>query len=300
MMIDSYIQDFLATLRVENGLSDNTIQSYHNDLKRFVTFLEENALLTSWQKLTREDILIQLQTMQESGMKTTTISRYLTTLRRFFQYLKMEGLVAENPMETVAMPKPKKYLPQVLSADEIDRLLEAPDVSTPHGLRDRTFLELFYATGLRVSELIHLRVSDWHQDMGFIQTIGKGNKERIVPIGEIAEDWLWRYLEEGRSKLERNEEEAQGFLFLNFHGKPMTRQGIWKIIKKYVMQAHITKEVSPHTLRHSFATHLLENGADLRIVQELLGHSDISTTQIYTHIHSEYLKTVYDNSHPRA
>jgi integrase/recombinase XerD len=203
-------------------------------------------------------------------------------------------------MEKISLPKKTQHLPSVLTLEEVDRLLSTPDIAKPLGLRDRTLLETLYSTGMRVSEIIHIQLTDIHLDMGFIQTIGKGNKERIVPIGEVAEEWLQRYLQEGRPKLVKDEEAAQNYLFVNNHGKPLSRQGVWKNLKKLVMMANISKDISPHTLRHSFATHLLENGADLRVVQELLGHSDISTTQIYTHIHAQHMKDIYTKAHPRA
>ena len=203
-------------------------------------------------------------------------------------------------MEKISLPKKTQHLPAVLTLDEVDRILATPDITKPLGLRDRTLLETLYSTGMRVSEIIHIKLEDIHLDMGFIQTIGKGDKERLVPIGEMAEDWINKYLTEGRPKLVKDEDETQSYLFVNNRGKPLSRQGVWKNLKKMVIMAHITKDISPHTLRHSFATHLLENGADLRVVQELLGHSDISTTQIYTHIHAQHMKDIYHQNHPRA
>lgn len=294
------IDDFLSYLRIENGLSENTVKSYALDLQRLVTFSEQTLNYSHVDQIKREDILLQLSELNSSGLKPTTITRYLTTLRRFFAFLKMEGLINENPMTTISLPKKREHLPEVLTLDEVDRLLATPDVETVLGLRDRAILETLYATGLRVSELVAIRLNDWHEDMGFIRTIGKGDKERIVPLGEIAQDWISRYLEESRPKLVRNEDGTKDCLFLNFHGNPLTRQGIWKNLKAYVQKAGIQKNVTPHTLRHSFATHILENGADLRIVQELLGHTDISTTQIYTHIHAEHMKQIYKQAHPRA
>lgn len=297
--LNNLISEFLATLRVEEGLAENTIISYQNDLKKFCKFLNKQQI-TDIDEVKREDIIWQISQMNQSGKATSTLSRYLSSLRHFFKFLRLENFISKNPMEKIALPKKRKQLPQVLSVNEVDCLLETPDVQTPLGQRDRTILEVMYATGMRVSEVVNLKISDIHLELGFIQTIGKGQKERIMPLGEIAQDWVESFIKEGRTILVRNEEEALNRLFVNHHGRPLTRQGIWKNLKKLVLIAGISKDISPHTLRHSFATHLLENGADLRVVQELLGHTDISTTQIYTHIQQEYLRAVYLKSHPRA
>lgn len=300
MQDQALIEEFLAMLQVEKALSPNTLKAYQHDLNRLQNYIQKNEVAKSLRQVQREDIVKQLQTMQAEGLKASTISRYLTSLRRFYQFLKREDLLAEDPMAQISMPKLGQSLPQVLSLAEVDRLLASPDLSKATGLRDRTILELLYATGMRVSELVNLQLFDLHSDLGFIETMGKGQKERIIPLGEVAEDWLTKYLETGRPQLCREDGKDQNRLFLNFHGRPLSRQGVWKNLKHYVQMAGIKKTVSPHTLRHSFATHLLENGADLRIVQELLGHSDISTTQIYTHIHAQHMKAIYDKTHPRA
>jgi integrase/recombinase XerD len=293
------IEDFLNTLRVEEGLADNSIISYKQELQRMTLYLERQKI-ESIQQIHQDSILEHLKWMHEENLATSTRSHYVSTLRHFFRYLKLDGEITDNPMEKISLPKKTQHLPSVLTLEEVDRLLSTPDITKPLGLRDRTLLETLYSTGMRVSEIIHIQLTDIHLDMGFIQTIGKGNKERIVPIGEVAEEWLQRYLQEGRPKLVKDEEAAQNYLFVNNHGKPLSRQGVWKNLKKLVMMANISKDISPHTLRHSFATHLLENGADLRVVQELLGHSDISTTQIYTHIHAQHMKDIYTKAHPRA
>lgn len=293
------IEDFLNTLRVEEGLADNSIISYKQELQRMTLYLERQKI-ESIQQIHQDSILAHLKWMHEENLATSTRSHYVSTLRHFFRYLKLDGEITDNPMEKISLPKKTQHLPSVLTLEEVDRLLSTPDIAKPLGLRDRTLLETLYSTGMRVSEIIHIQLTDIHLDMGFIQTIGKGNKERIVPIGEVAEEWLQRYLQEGRPKLVKDEEAAQNYLFVNNHGTPLSRQGVWKNLKKLVMMANISKDISPHTLRHSFATHLLENGADLRVVQELLGHSDISTTQIYTHIHAQHMKDIYTKAHPRA
>ena len=299
MKLTEVIEDFLNTMRVEEGLAENSIISYKQELNRMMTYLDRQGI-ERVQEIHQDTVLTHLKWMNEDHLATSTRSHYVSTLRHFFRYLKLDGVIENNPMEKISLPKKTQHLPAVLTLEEVDRILAAPDVSRPLGLRDRTLLETLYSTGMRVSEIIHIKLADIHLDMGFIQTIGKGDKERLVPIGEMAEDWINRYLTQGRPKLVKDEEESQGYLFVNNRGKPLSRQGVWKNLKKMVIMAHITKDISPHTLRHSFATHLLENGADLRVVQELLGHSDISTTQIYTHIHAQHMKDIYKQNHPRA
>ena len=285
-------------LRIERGLSDNTITSYQRDLREYSHFLETNEI-HAFGDVTKPDVLLYLQFLNEEKLATASIGRMITSLRKFHQYLKQEGLIENDPMVTIQLPKKQQKLPKVLSMDEIERLMAAPDVKTVLGLRDRAILELLYATGLRVSELIHITMSEIHLDIGFIQTIGKGDKERIVPLGEEAAFWISEYLSDSRPALAHGRKET-AYLSLNFHGNGFTRQGIWKNLKQTVRDAGINKNVSPHMLRHSFATHILENGADLRIVQELLGHADISTTQIYTHITTERMAEIYQKYHPRA
>lgn len=299
MTMQDIVDDFLNTLRIENGLSENTIKTYANVLKKFIVGLQEQDL-HAFDQVQRQDVIHQLMTMNEAGLSTSTLSQFLSALRHFFRYLKLDGQLALNPVENIALPKKKHPLPQVLTMEEVDRLLEAPDLETYLGLRDRTLLEFMYATGLRVSETVMLPLSGLHEDLQFIQTIGKGNKERIVPLNEGAVEWLTFYIQKVRPELLGKTDQSKGRLFVNHHGRPLSRQGVWKKLKQYLQIAGIQKNISPHTLRHSFATHLLENGADLRVVQELLGHSDISTTQIYTHIHSQHMKTTYEKTFPRA
>ena len=291
------LEDFLMTLKVEAGLSNNTIKSYANDIRGLDAWMEDQGF-SHYKDLDRTDIRAFLKFKSDQGQKTTTLSHLLSSLRRFFSHLLLNGQIDQNPVDQIAMPKKRQTLPTVLSMDEVDRLLQAPDIGTPLGLRDRAMLELLYASGLRVSELVHLKVTDIHPELGFLQSLGKGDKERIVPLGEVAADWIGRYQDYARDQLLKDKDSE--ILFLNHHGKGISRQGVWKRIKAYVQEVGIQKNVSPHTLRHSFATHILENGADLRVVQELLGHSDISTTQIYTHIHAPHLKEIYAKSFPRS
>lgn len=293
---ENYVNDYLHFIRIERGLSENTITSYRQDLKQFVSYLAHQSI--QLENVDHVTILSWLNVLKQSHKSNNSVIRMVTSLRKFFGYLAQEKLLAHNPMSHIQPPKKSSHLPAVLSVEEIDRLLQVPTPVNPLGIRNRTLLEVMYATGLRVSELVNLRMKDLHLTLGLIQTIGKGDKERIIPIGEVATTWLQRYFETSRDVLLKGQE--SDYVFLNDRGQKISRQGIWKIIKKMVTAAGITKDVSPHTLRHSFATHILENGADLRIVQELLGHADISTTQIYTHISKKRLSEVYDQTHPRA
>ncbi|GAP01161.1 tyrosine recombinase XerD subunit [Fructobacillus fructosus] len=295
-MLPSEMADYLRVIRVERGLSANTITAYRQDLTTFSKFLDKQK-----RDLGSVDHLLVLRFLNQlrmAGRANTSIARMVTTLRKCFAYLKKEGVVAHDPMQTIKPPKKAQHLPAVLTINEVDDLLAVPDVEKPLGIRNKAMLELMYATGLRVSELVHLKLTDLHLDLAMLQTIGKGDKERIIPVGEVAIDWLKTYLRDSRPKLLKGQQSEA--VFLNDHGRPISRQGVWLLIKNLVKAAGIQKDVSPHTLRHSFATHILENGADLRIVQELLGHSDISTTQIYTHISKKRLTEVYDQFHPRA
>lgn len=296
--MDDILKEYLHHLRIELGLSDNTIQNYRRDLRRYGKFLKEKQD-KDFTRARRTDVLLFLQQLKDEGLADSSVSRMVSCLRQFHLYLKQEGLNERNPMENIELPKKRQSLPKSLMMDEVDRLLAAPDTNTVLGLRDRAILEVMYATGLRVSELVHLTLDEVHLQLGFIQTVGKGDKERIVPLGEEAVHWVEEYLVGSRTALAHGRKESP-FLFLNFHGKGFTRQGIWKNLKQIVREAGIRKNVSPHMLRHSFATHILENGADLRIVQELLGHADISTTQIYTHITKERMVESYRKFHPRA
>ncbi|GAK30419.1 site-specific recombinase XerD [Weissella oryzae SG25] len=294
---DAELQDYLQYVTVERGLSANTRSSYRQDLRLFFEYLKTKQI-TTLEQVDRFVILAFLGTLEEEGKARNTVIHMVTSLRKFFQYAHRNQLVTNDPMLQVDPPKKGQYLPAVLTIAEVEALLAAPDTSTNLGIRTRTMLEVMYATGMRVSELVNLKFDNLHLDLGLIQTVGKGDKERIIPIGDMAAMWLERYLQDVRPLLGRQQDPT--IIFLNDHGRQLTRQGVWKIIKQLVASVGITKDVSPHTLRHSFATHILENGADLRIVQELLGHADISTTQIYTHISNKRLAEVYQRSHPRA
>lgn len=295
--MNDIVNDYLHFLTVERGLSKNTVASYQNDLEQFIIYLKKNDFST-FNELKRGDITDYLHEETLLKKANSSIIRSVTSLRRFFQYLVHEQLIVTDPMTLIDTPKQEKHLPEVLSRHEVELLLKAPNTGTALGLRDRAILELMYATGLRVSEVINLKLNDLHLAVGLLKTMGKGQKERMLPIGDMAVDWINSYLEHGRNKLLKDKH--SDFLFLNFHGNQLTRQGIWKNLKLHVQKAGITKNITPHTLRHSFATHILENGADLRIVQELLGHADISTTQIYTHLSKRRLSAIYDQTHPRA
>ncbi|MDE1549380.1 site-specific tyrosine recombinase XerD [Jeotgalibaca caeni] len=296
--MNEMIIDYLHHLRIEQGLANNTIVSYQRDLTKYQRFLEERKI-SSFKDVTKKDVLLFLEHLEKEKLAASSVSRMISALRKFHHYLYQENVLTLNPMEEIKLPKKKQSLPKALTLREVDRLLETPDTKSLLGLRDRAILEVLYATGLRVSELVSLKLADLHLELGFIQTVGKGNKERIVPLGEEATYWIEMYLSDSRSTLAKGRKETP-YLFLNFHGQGFTRQGIWKNLKKVVQQAGIHKNVSPHMLRHSFATHILENGADLRVVQELLGHADISTTQIYTHITKERMVESYRKHHPRA
>lgn len=294
--INNLVADYLHYLVVERGLAANSVASYQNDLKKFSAFLvEQKVELTAVDK---KVVLDFLEAQTKAKLANASILRLVTSLRKFFQYLVEEGKVEVDPMLLIDTPKKKASLPEVLSPKEVEALLKTPKTGEALGLRDRAILEVMYATGLRVSELVNLKLADLHLELGIIQTIGKGQKERLVPIGDVASKWVKLYLKQSRPKLVK--QKRNPYLFVNFHGNQLTRQGIWKNLKALVKQAGIEKNVTPHTLRHSFATHILENGADLRIVQELLGHADISTTQLYTHLSKKRLSAVYKQNHPRA
>ena len=287
---------YLESLAVERGLARNTVDGYRNDLSRLGEALAKKGavdLLTA----RAADLSGHMRDLQRQGLSPRSSARALSAIRGFYEHLVTAGERKDNPAVNLLPPKLWKPLPKVLSEDEVEALLAAPDVGTPLGLRDRAMLELLYATGLRVSELVGLTLPQLRLDVGFLIAFGKGSKERVVPVGEQAEMWVQRYLREIRPELARGRHQA---VFANKDGDPMSRVGFWMLIKKHGLKAGIRAEISPHVLRHSFATHLLEHGADLRAVQTMLGHSDISTTQIYTHIHQQRLKSLYDRFHPRS
>lgn len=289
--------DFAGYLGIDRGLTRNTVEAYASDLKQYLTYLEAAGIEEAG-RASRDDVAGFLGSLRELGAAPETVARKLSMLRNFHRYLLSEGQASQDPTELIPTPRKWRKLPEVLSVPEVERVLAEPDLGTPKGMRDRAILEVLYATGLRVSELTGLTLSAVDLDQRFVRCLGKGMKERVVPLGSHAVRWIERYLEEARPQITRAG--SPDVLFLNMRGRPLSRKGCWKLVMGYVQQAGIEKRVSPHTFRHSFATHLLEGGADLRIVQELLGHTDISTTQIYTHIDREYLLEVHRTFHPRG
>jgi integrase/recombinase XerD len=297
--MEDQLKDFIHFLIVEKGLAKNTIVSYERDLKSYIKYFRNVEQLKSFNEVERIHIIHFLGYLKEQGKSSRTLARHVASIRAFHQFLLRERVSDHDPSVHIETPKLERTLPKVLNLEEVETLLDSPDIKDHYGIRDKAMLELLYATGIRVSELIGLQTGDVHLAMGFVRCIGKGNKERIIPIGKTALAALEHYVNNGRSYFisKKNHDNA---LFLNHHGKQLTRQGFWKILKKLARDAGIEKDLTPHTLRHSFATHLLENGADIRAVQEMLGHSDISTTQIYTHVTKTRLKDVYSKFHPRA
>ena len=291
---ETLVQRFLDHLWVEFGLSDNTLVAYRGDLLHFRQFIGARAQALA--DVGTSDLYGYLSHCARGSARTT--ARRLSALRRFYRYLLRERLIAADPTANVDGPRIGRPLPHSLSEADVDALLAAPDVSSPLGLRDRTMLELLYATGLRVTELVRIRSGDLNLAQGVVRIIGKGDKERLVPVGEVALEWLSRYFTDGRPEILKGQ--LTDAVFPTARGAAMTRQSFWQIIKKHGVQAGIAGTLSPHTLRHAFATHLLNHGADLRVVQMLLGHADISTTQIYTHLAKERLKALHAAHHPRA
>ena len=295
---DYAAEDFIHFIQVEKGLSKNTILSYGNDLESYGLYMDQVERIQGLSTITRIHIIGYLKYLKERDLTARTMARQLATIRSFHQFLirEVDGM-KDDPSLLIEIPKAPKVLPKVLSLAEVEALIEVPD-SSEFGLRDKAMLELLYATGMRVSELLSLNLSDVNLTMGFVRCLGKGSKERIIPLGKLAINSIEQYLKMARMKLLGKKQNDA--LFLNHHGNRMSRQGFWKNLKKQAEKANIQHELTPHTLRHSFATHLLENGADLRSVQEMLGHADISTTQIYTHVTKNRLKDVYKEFHPRA
>ena len=291
------LDQFLNHLSVEVGLSANTIESYRRDLERYLRFLRDGKV-DAVGAIGQEHISKFITLLSRKGLAANTIARKLSSLRRFHKFLVIEGYCDVDPTSTLESPRQWRKLPSVLTVEEMKNLLGQPTEDVPLGLRDKAILEFLYATGVRISELIHTKRKDVLTEVELVRVIGKGNKERIIPIGRVAIASVQKYLREARPTLAN--ENSEDVLFLNRRGRPFSRMGLWKILRKYVTQAGITKRVSPHTIRHSFATHLLEGGADLRAVQMMLGHADISTTQIYTHLDREYLKQEHREFHPRS
>jgi integrase/recombinase XerD len=293
-----YIQAFLNYLNFEKGLSPNTQAAYRRDLEKLNRFLISNQLPPQPDKIEKHMIMSFLNWQLEQTANYATVARSMSSIRSFYKFLILEGYCESSPTDNLDTPKINRQLPQILTVLEVDMLMEQPKVVNTLGLRDRAMLELLYGTGMRISELLSLHVDDVNNTVGFLRCWGKGRKERIVPVNPTAGEWTIRYIGRGRSFLLKNPLERT--LFLNARGKAMSRQGFFKILAGYAKQAGINKMVTPHMMRHSFATHLLESGADLRAVQEILGHADISTTQIYTHLTKSRLIEVYKKYHPRA
>jgi len=300
MELATAISSFLTHVKVEKGLSANTYSAYKRDLAKFEGFAKKRKL--ALEKVSRDDLVDFLAGLYRQKLESKTVARHLVSLRNFFRYAQIQELIAEDPALNLESPKIRKTLPGYLRLEEVERLLQQPDANTPQGLRDRAMLEVLYSTGLRVSELTGLKVSDLDAKVGCVRCIGKGDKERVVPVGRKALGIVEKYLRDARPEILRGAKTAtmSPFLFVNRRGAKISRVGVWKILSNYGKQAGLRTALTPHMLRHSFATHLLERGADLRSVQLMLGHADISTTQIYTHVVEERLKQVYKAHHPRA
>jgi len=297
LQITGLIDQFLNYLLVEKGLARSTLESYSRDLLRFADFLEQSGRSA----VSADDtplLLKHLIQLRNEGLSARSRARHLVALRGFYRFLVQEKRLASDPSKLLDLPKTTLRLPDVLGVDEVRRLLNSPGTRTPQGIRDAAMLEVLYAAGLRVSELIRLKIQDVHLDAGFVRVFGKGSKERVVPIGQYAREKVLFYLEHARGRLAG--EKPSPYLFLARAGRPMTRQAFWKLLRQHAASAGLLKKVTPHSLRHSFASHLLEGGADLRAVQLMLGHADISTTQIYTHVTKDRLRELHQKFHPRG
>lgn len=294
--LSDYLKSFIDYLKIERQVAKNTVEAYEHDLIRYIQFLNEKAI-DSPDEISHRDVYAFLEMLHELTLSSASVSRNLSAVRAFHHFLIGENQTSVDPTANIVVPKPWMKLPEVLGTEEIERLLAAPDTSTDVGLRDRAMLELAYATGVRVSELVGIKMTDIFWQDEFVRVFGKGGKERLVPVGETALEWIQAYLQ-GPWKSLSSLGLGGELVFLNRFGKRLSRQSVWKNLKKYALQAGIKKFISPHTIRHSFATHLIEGGADLRAVQEMLGHSDIATTQIYTHLDREFLKDVHKRFHP--
>lgn len=296
-MLD-FLKEYLSLLKIEKNLSDNSINSYKTDIIKLFNYFEREKV-SDLDKVTYQIITKYFEEQRTEGINSSSVSRYSSSIKGFFSFLKQNNYIRKNPVVNLKSTKTARDLPSVLSFQEVEKILEQPNLKAKLGLRDKAILELLYSSGLRVSELLNLKLSDLFFDDEVIRVFGKGSKQRIVPIGSSAINWVTLYLQKLRPLLQKRMK-SENIIFLNSRGSKLSRMGIWKLVKKYCEAAEIKKEVHPHTFRHSFATHLLEGGADLRAVQEMLGHSDISTTQIYTHIDREYVKQIHKDFHPRG
>ena len=293
-----HVDDYLAHLRFERRLSDHTIESYARDLNELTAYAAGHEQPA--EALSRRELEAFVRALMSEGRAPRSVARVVACVRGFYRYLQRHHHLADNPAVDLQAPRAWKVLPKFLSVDDVERLLHAPDVNTPRGLRDRALIELLYATGLRVSELVALRPQDLHLDAGYLTTVGKGRKQRIVPVGDEAASWIAKYVDEARPQLMGKRRSPRLFVNARGGGPGLTRVGFWKILKEYAKTLGLSRQISPHVLRHSFATHLLERGADLRAIQMMLGHADLSTTQIYTHVLDARMRTIYDKFHPRA
>ena len=293
--MEKIIEDFILYLHETRNTSKNTEVSYERDLKKLVRYLHEQNL-TDFSEVTCSDLQSYLNKMKNENLAASTVSRNMASIRAMYHYLVKTGIVAEDPTETLHTPKIEKKLPEILSVEEVDRLLRQPDIRTPKGIRDNAMMELLYATGMRVSELIHLKTTDINLQMGYV-VCHDNDRERIIPIGNVSRNAILQYMEHSRGFFTKDTKEDA--LFTNCSGKSMSRQGFWKVLKGYAADAGIHRDITPHTLRHSFAAHMLQNGADVKSVQEMLGHADISSTQIYLGLNVSKMRDVYMKAHPR-
>jgi integrase/recombinase XerD len=296
--METFLKEYLSVLRLERNLSENSVESYGKDIQGLIAFLG-SIKITDFDKVKVTHLNRFFEFQRELGKTPSTIARYVSAIKGFFSYLKKNEYLRNDPTEKLASVKSSRKLPVVLSVSEVEKILQQPNTASTYGLRDRAILELFYSSGLRVSELTGLKISDLFLEEEIIRVLGKGSKQRLVPVGESARHWITEYLVKSRPMLEKKLK-SKNIVFLSTRGTQLSRMSIWKLVAKYSAEAGITKDVHPHTFRHSFATHLVEGGADLRAVQEMLGHSDISTTQIYTQIDRDFVKQEHKNYHPRG
>jgi integrase/recombinase XerD len=296
--VSAQVDEYLTHLRYERRLAEHTLESYARDLAGLAGFAAGEG--RPLRQFTRRDLEAYVRALMSDGKSPRSVARLVATVRGFYRFLVLHQHITENPAVDLTAPRAWKVLPKFLSSEDVERLLTAPDVTTPRGLRDRALIELLYATGLRVSELVALRAQDLHLDAGYLTTTGKGQKQRIVPVGDEAAKWVTHYLREARPTLLGKRSSPRVFVNARGGGPGITRVGFWKILKGYGKSIGIGRQISPHVLRHSFATHLLERGADLRAIQMMLGHADLSTTQIYTHVLEARMRSLYERFHPRA